>query len=83
MIYVHVEVVRSLKTVVEEKFSFKLNYVKKPRVKVLSEIFKADSYEEKSLKAKGVRVAAKEVQSIEIQTTQPKKSVEKKTETKE
>ena len=66
-----------------KSFSFKLNYVKKPRVKVLSEIFKADSYEEKSLKAKGVRVAAKEVQSIEIQTTQPKKSIEKKTETKE
>ena len=66
-----------------KSFSFKLNYVKKPRVKVLSEVFKADSYEEKSLKAKGVRVVAKEVQSIEIQTTQPKKSVEKKTETKE
>ena len=47
-------------------FSFTLNYVKKPRVKVLTEKFKASDYEEKSLKAKGVRVVAKEVQTISI-----------------
>ncbi|MCR4734300.1 MAG: DNA topoisomerase IV subunit A [Treponema sp.] len=49
------------------KFNFTLNYVKKPRVKVLSEKFKAADYEEKSLKAKGVRVAAKEVQDITVE----------------
>ena len=49
------------------KFTFQLNYVKKPRVKVLSEKFKAADYEEKSLKAKGVRVAAKEVQDILVE----------------
>lgn len=53
-------------------FAFALNYVKKPRVKILQEKFKASDYEEKSLKAKGVRVAAKEVQNIEVQSEQPK-----------
>ncbi len=48
-------------------FSFTLNYVKKPRVKVLSEKFKASDYEEKSLKAKGVRVVAKEVQTVTVE----------------
>ncbi len=48
-------------------FNFTLNYVKKPRVKILSEKFKAGDYEEKSLKAKGVRVVAKEVQDIVIE----------------
>jgi topoisomerase IV subunit A len=49
-----------------KNFSFTLNYVKKPRVKILKETFKTDSYEEKSLKAKGVRIAAKETASIEV-----------------
>ena len=35
--------------------------------KALAEKFKAENYEEKSLKAKGVRVAAKEVQDIVVQ----------------
>ena len=48
-------------------FSFTLHYVKKPRVKVLKETFKAGDYEEKSLKAKGVRVAPKEVQDIVVE----------------
>ena len=52
-------------------FTFTLNYVKKPRLKVFSEKFKAGDYEEKSLKAKGVRVAAKEVQNIEVQSEKP------------
>lgn len=47
-------------------FSFKLNYVKKPKLKVLQETFKAESYEEKSLKAKGIRLSAKEVQDIAV-----------------
>ncbi|MCR4631145.1 MAG: DNA topoisomerase IV subunit A [Treponema sp.] len=52
-------------------FTFTLNYVKKPRVKILSEKFKASDFEEKSLKAKGVRIVAKEVQDIEVQSEKP------------
>ena len=47
-------------------FEFKLNYVPKGRIKKLTETFKAGSYEEKSLKAKGVRVAPKEVKDIVV-----------------
>ncbi len=47
-------------------FEFKLNYVPKGRIKKLTETFKAGSYEEKSLKAKGVRVVSKEVKDIVI-----------------
>lgn len=50
-----------------KNFTFTLNYVKKPRVKILSEKFKAANYEEKSIKARGVRVAAKEVQDISVE----------------
>ena len=53
-------------------FTFQLNYVKKPKMKVFSEKFKSSDFEEKSLKAKGVRVAAKEVQNIEVQSDKPK-----------
>ena len=48
-------------------FTFQLNYVKKGRIKVLQEKFKADKFEEKSLKAKGVRVVSKEVQDIVVE----------------
>ena len=48
-------------------FNFTLNYVKKPRVKVLQETFKASDYAEKGLKAQGVRVAPKEVLSVEVE----------------
>jgi len=48
-------------------FKFKLKYVPKPKLKKLEEIFKADDFEEKTLKAKGVRLVAKEVQSIEVE----------------
>lgn len=51
----------------KKDFSFQLNYVKKPKVKILSEKFKASKFEEKSLKAKGVRLAAKEVQDITLE----------------
>ncbi|MBO5137814.1 MAG: DNA topoisomerase IV subunit A [Spirochaetaceae bacterium] len=47
-------------------FAFKLHYVPKPRAKVLEEVFKASSYEEKGLKAQGVRLATKEVASLEL-----------------
>lgn len=49
-----------------KNFTFTANYVPKPRVKILTEKFKTDGYEEKSLKAKGVRVVAKEVESITV-----------------
>ncbi|MCR4580059.1 MAG: DNA topoisomerase IV subunit A [Treponema sp.] len=52
-------------------FTFTLNYVKKPKLKILNEKFKASDFEEKSLKAKGVRVANKEVQDIEVQSAKP------------
>ena len=48
-------------------FTFTLNYVPKPRVKILSEKFKAQDFAEKGLKAQGVRVAAKEVKDISVQ----------------
>ena len=47
-------------------FEFKLNYVPKARLKVLTETFKASNYEEKSLKAKGVRLSTKEVKDIVV-----------------
>jgi topoisomerase-4 subunit A len=53
-----------------EKFSFTLNYEKKPRVKVLEEAFKAQDFEEKGIKTLGVRLAAKEVESIKVDGAQ-------------
>ena len=47
-------------------FDFKLNYVPKGRIKKLTETYKASNYEEKSLKAKGVRVVNKEVKDIVV-----------------
>jgi len=49
-----------------KNFTFTLNYVKKPRLKNLTEKFKTDGFEEKSLKAKGVRITPKEVESISV-----------------
>lgn len=49
-----------------EKFTFTLNYVKKPRIKTFTESFKAAEYEEKGLKAQGVRLAVREVEGIEV-----------------
>jgi topoisomerase-4 subunit A len=47
------------------KFSFTANYTPKPRLKVLKETFKAQDYNIRGLKAGGVRLAAKEVKSID------------------
>ncbi len=55
-------------------FAFTLNYEKKPRVKVLKEDFQAGTFEEKGLKAAGVRLSTHETASI---------SVEQKTEQKD
>ena len=53
-----------------EKFTFTLNYAKKPRVKVTEEKFKAQDYEEKGLKTLGVRLSTHEVESIKVDGVQ-------------
>ena len=53
-----------------EKFTFTLQYEKKPRVKVLQEEFKAQSFEEKGLKTQGIRLCTKEVESVKVEGTQ-------------
>jgi topoisomerase-4 subunit A len=47
------------------KFSFTAVYKPKPRLKVLQEIFKAQNYAVKGLKANGVRLSNKEIQKID------------------
>ncbi len=51
----------------KKDFKFTLNYVKKPKMKILEESFKASDFAEKGVKSQGVRVAAKEVQSVELE----------------
>ncbi|MBQ4378276.1 MAG: DNA topoisomerase IV subunit A [Treponema sp.] len=53
-----------------EKFTFTLNYVKKPRVKITEEKFRAQDFEEKGLKTLGVRISAHEVESIKVDGVQ-------------
>ena len=48
------------------KFSFTLNFVQKPRLKITEQSFKAQDYEEKGLKTLGVRLVAREVESITV-----------------
>ncbi|MDR1785162.1 MAG: DNA topoisomerase IV subunit A [Spirochaetaceae bacterium] len=48
-----------------EKFTFTLHYAKKPRMKTLSESFKAQNFAEKGLKALGVRLKPTETESVE------------------
>jgi topoisomerase-4 subunit A len=50
----------------KEKFSFTVHYKPKPRLKVLKENFIAHDYNIRGLKAGGIRLAAKEVEKIEI-----------------
>jgi topoisomerase-4 subunit A len=47
------------------KFSFILHYKPKPRLKILKESFKAQDYNVRGLKAGGIRLAVKEVESLE------------------
>ncbi len=49
-----------------KSFKFTLNYVPKTRLKVLKEVFKADDFAEKGVKAQGVRVVPKEVLNLEV-----------------
>ncbi len=51
------------------KFSFTLNFVPKPRLKITEQSFKAQDYEEKGLKTLGVRLVPREVESITVQET--------------
>jgi topoisomerase-4 subunit A len=51
---------------IRPQFSFTLHYVPKPRLKITKENFKAQDYLVKGLKAGGVRLAAKEVNRVEI-----------------
>ncbi len=47
-----------------QKFAFTLEYKPKPRVKTLEQTFRAQDYEEKGLKALGVRLSPREVSGI-------------------
>ena len=47
------------------KFTFSVKYVPKPRLKVLSEDFKAQDYNVRGLKAGGIRLAAKEAEKAD------------------
>ncbi len=59
-----------------KKFNFKVNYVKKPRVKITEEKFNADNYEEKGLKAQGVRLATREAESLTIESKSKTKQLD-------
>ena len=50
-----------------ESFKFTLNYEKKPRVKVTSEDFSSADWEERGLKAGGLRLSAHETASITVE----------------
>ncbi|MDR2864307.1 MAG: DNA topoisomerase IV subunit A [Spirochaetaceae bacterium] len=50
----------------QQKFSFTLRYVPKPRLKVLEEEFKAHKFIVKGIKAGGVRLSAKEVKRVDF-----------------
>jgi topoisomerase-4 subunit A len=49
---------------IKPKFSFTVNYKSKPRLKVLSETFKAQNYSVRGLKAGGIRLSAKEAEKV-------------------
>jgi topoisomerase-4 subunit A len=49
-----------------EKFVFTLHYVPKPRLKILTETFKAQNYAVRGLKAGGIRLSSKEVKKAEV-----------------
>ena len=50
-----------------KSFTFTLRYVQKPRVKILTETFKAESFPEKGLKAQGVRISVKEAEAVIVE----------------
>ncbi|WP_288188350.1 DNA topoisomerase IV subunit A [uncultured Treponema sp.] len=50
-----------------DKFKFTMRFVKKPRIKISEQEYKASSYEEKGLKANGVRLESREVESVSVE----------------
>lgn len=50
-----------------KNFKFTLRYVKKARVKVLEETFRAQNFPEKGLKAQGVRLSTKECEGVTVE----------------
>ena len=53
-----------------KNFKFTLHYIKKPRVTKLEEIFKTNDYQEKGLKAQGVRLTNKAVDKVTVEGSQ-------------
>jgi len=49
---------------INQKFSFTVHYKPKPRLKVLSETFKAQDYNVRGLKAGGIRLSTKEAEKV-------------------
>jgi topoisomerase-4 subunit A len=47
-----------------QKFTFTVKYVPKPRLKVLTEEFKAQDYNVRGLKAGGIRLSTKEAEKV-------------------
>ena len=58
-----------------EKFKFELKYIKKPRLKAEGASYKAQDYEEKGLKAGGVRIDTHEVESIVVELPDDQKQL--------
>lgn len=50
-----------------DKFKFTMRFVKKPRIKISEQEYKASSYEEKGFKANGVRLESREVESVSVE----------------
>lgn len=48
------------------RFKFTLHYKEKPRVKVIKQDFKAQDFDEKGIKANGVRLSPREVESVSV-----------------
>ena len=58
-----------------DSFSFTLDYEKKPRMKLKQEDFSASDFEEKGLKANGIRLSNHEVASISVEPDDAQKSL--------
>ncbi|MEL3905772.1 MAG: DNA topoisomerase IV subunit A [Treponema sp.] len=50
----------------EEQFAFTIHYIPKPRIKKHEEHFKAEDFPEKGLKTLGIRLAAREAESVSL-----------------
>jgi topoisomerase-4 subunit A len=52
------------------EFSFTIYYAPKPRVKITKEVFKAQDYAVRGLKAGGIRLAVREADRVEVKEKQ-------------